>query len=151
MQCLYKIFPLKDQGRWSIIYVIDSYKKQILKYWDYFICYYSYSSAIQYNFIPQLRYKYNVILFVRVSAKFGTCTVMSVNGTLVEDKMFRFKGECAHFWFNKCPIYTHDSASSKYSNNSHETNNCVRHHYKRTRVSPVPGSPRSRLDEGCAP
>ncbi len=35
---------------------------------------------------------------------------MSVNGTLVEDKMRRFKGECAQFSFNKCPIYTHDGA-----------------------------------------
>ncbi len=26
---------------------------------------------------------------------------MSVNGTLVEDKMRRFKGECAHFIFDK--------------------------------------------------
>ncbi len=54
-----------------------------------------------------------VIRFLWISAKFGTCTVVSVNGTLVEDKMRRFKGECAHFSFNKCLIYTHDSASSK--------------------------------------
>jgi hypothetical protein len=60
-----------------------------------------------------------------VSAKFGTCTVVSVNGTLVEDKMRRFKGECAHFSFNKCPIYTHDSASVKFSTHSHETDNSV--------------------------
>jgi hypothetical protein len=33
---------------------------------------------------------------------------VSVNGTLVEDKMRGFKGECAHFSFNKCPIYTHE-------------------------------------------
>ncbi len=44
---------------------------------------------------------YTVIRFVWVSAKFGTCTVMSVNGALVEDKMRRFKGECAHFSFQK--------------------------------------------------
>ncbi len=31
---------------------------------------------------------------------------MSVNGTLVEDKMRTFKGECSQFSFNKCPIYT---------------------------------------------
>ncbi len=30
----------------------------------------------------------------------------------VEDKMRRFKGECAHFSFKKCPIYTHDGASA---------------------------------------
>jgi hypothetical protein len=35
--------------------------------------------------------------------------------------MRRFKGECAHFVFNKCPIYTHDGASAKFSTNSHET------------------------------
>jgi hypothetical protein len=44
-----------------------------------------------------------------------------VNGTLVEDKMRRFKGECAHFSLNKCPIYTHDGASAKFSTNSYET------------------------------
>jgi hypothetical protein len=31
---------------------------------------------------------------------------MSVNGTLVEDKMRRFKGEYAHYSFKKCPIYS---------------------------------------------
>ncbi len=50
---------------------------------------------------------------------------MIVNGTLVEDKMRRFKGECAHFSFNKCPIYTHDGASAKFSTNSDETDNSV--------------------------
>ncbi len=50
---------------------------------------------------------------------------MGVNGTLVEDKMRRFKGECAHFSFNKCPIYTHDGASAKFSTNSHKTDNSV--------------------------
>ncbi len=48
---------------------------------------------------------------------------MSVNGTHVEDKMRRFKGECEHFSFNMCPIYTHDGASAKFSTNSHETDN----------------------------
>jgi hypothetical protein len=46
---------------------------------------------------------------------------MSVNGTCVEDKMGRFKGECAHFTFKMCPIYTHDGASGKFSTNLHET------------------------------
>ncbi len=50
---------------------------------------------------------------------------MSVNETLVDDKKRRFKGECAHFSFNKCPIYTHDGASAKYSTKSHETDNSV--------------------------
>jgi hypothetical protein len=46
-----------------------------------------------------------------------------VTGTLVEDKMRRFKGECEHFSFNKCPIYTHDGASAKFSPNSQEMDN----------------------------
>ncbi len=48
---------------------------------------------------------------------------MSVNGTLAEDKMRRFKGECEHFSFNKCPVYTHDSASAKFNTNSQEADN----------------------------
>ncbi len=66
-----------------------------------------------------------VIRFLWVSAKFGTCTVVSANGTPAEDKMRRFKGEYAHFSFNKRPIYTHDGASYKFSTNSHETENSV--------------------------
>ncbi len=50
---------------------------------------------------------------------------MNVNGIFVEEKMRIFEGECAHFSFNKCPIYTHDSASDKFSTNSHETDNSV--------------------------
>jgi hypothetical protein len=52
---------------------------------------------------------------------------MSVNGTLVEDKMRKFKGECAHFSFTKCPIYAHDGASAKFSTNLQETGNSVEH------------------------
>ncbi len=48
---------------------------------------------------------------------------MRVNGTLVEDKMCRFMGECEHFRFNKCPIYTHDGASAKFCTNSQEMDN----------------------------
>jgi hypothetical protein len=33
----------------------------------------------------------------------------------LEDKMRRFKGECAHFCFKKCPIYTHYGASVKFT------------------------------------
>jgi hypothetical protein len=62
----------------------------------------------------QSKINLTVIRFKRVSAKFGTCTVVSVNGTIVEDKMRRCRGECAHFSFNKCPIYTHDGASGKF-------------------------------------
>ncbi len=68
-------------------------------------------------------FHYTVIRSVWVSAKFGTCTVVSVNGTLVEDKMRRFTGECEHFSFNNCPIYTDDGASAKFSTNSHDTVN----------------------------
>jgi hypothetical protein len=50
-----------------------------------------------------------------------------LNGTLVEDKLRRFKGECEHFRFNKCPIYTHDGASAKFSSNSQEMDNSVDH------------------------
>jgi hypothetical protein len=60
---------------------------------------------------------------MRVSAKFGTCTVVSVNGTLVEDKMRRFNGECGHFSLKMCPIYTYDGASAKFSTNSHKMDN----------------------------
>ncbi len=50
---------------------------------------------------------------------------MSLNGTLVEDEMPRFKGEYARFRFNKCPIYTHDGASAKFSPNSRGADNSV--------------------------
>ncbi len=65
--------------------------------------------------------RHNVIRVVWVSAKFGTCTVVSVKGTLVEDKMCVFTLESTHLIFNKFPIYTHDGASAKFSINSHET------------------------------
>ncbi len=58
-----------------------------------------------------------VIHFLWVSAKFGTCTVVSINGTLVEAKMFTFTLESTHFIFNWCPIYPHDGASAKFSTN----------------------------------
>ncbi len=48
---------------------------------------------------------------------------MCVNRTLVEDKMRRFKGECAQFSFNKCSICTHDGTSAKFSTNSQEMDN----------------------------
>ncbi len=50
---------------------------------------------------------------------------MRVNGRLVEDKMRRFKDECEHFRCNKCPIYTQDGASAKFSTNSQEMDNSV--------------------------
>jgi hypothetical protein len=52
---------------------------------------------------------------------------VSVYGTLIEDEMRRFKGECAHFCFSKCHMYIHDGASADFSTNSHETDNSVRY------------------------
>jgi hypothetical protein len=46
---------------------------------------------------------------------------VSVNGLLVEAKMCIFTLESTQFIFNKCPNYTHDGASAKFSTNSHET------------------------------
>ncbi len=69
---------------------------------------------------------YTVIRFLWVSSKFGTCTVVSVYGTLVEDKMHRFQGEYTHFSFSKCHIYTHDGASACFGTNTHEADNSVR-------------------------
>ncbi len=105
-----------------------------LTQWSLYISYYSEWGMIADNSWPgQLLYEQpvrTVIRFLWVCAKFGTCTVVSVNGTLVEDKMRRLKGECAHFSFNKCPIYTHDGASAKLSTNSHETDTSAVDHFK---------------------
>jgi hypothetical protein len=35
--------------------------------------------------------------------------------------MWKFTLESTHFIFNRCPIYTHDGASSKFRTNSQET------------------------------
>ncbi len=70
-------------------------------------------------------YGYTLVRFLWVSDKFGTCTIVRVNGTLVEDKMRRFKGECEHFILIKGPIYTHDGASVKFSTYSNETDYSV--------------------------
>ena len=78
-------------------------------------------SATQLNLLHQ----YTVIRFLWVSVKFGTCTVMNVNGTFLEDKLCTFTLESTHFIFNLCPIYTHDSASAKFSTNSQETDYSV--------------------------
>ncbi len=79
------------------------------------------------------RRDYTVIRFVWVSAKFGTCTVVSVNGTLFEAKMCTFTLESTHFIFNTCPIYTHNGASAKFSTNLHETDYSVGKEYKKWR------------------
>jgi hypothetical protein len=36
-----------------------------------------------------------------------------------------FQGDYAQFSFNKCPIYTHDGASAKFSTNLHVTDNSL--------------------------
>jgi hypothetical protein len=59
---------------------------------------------------------------------------MSLNGALVEDKLRKFKGEGAHVSFKKCPIYTHDGASAKFSTNSHETDYSVCLHIYRVSI-----------------
>jgi hypothetical protein len=51
----------------------------------------------------------------QISAQFGTCTAVGLNGTLVEAKMFTFTLDCKHFIFNKFPSYTHDGANAKFS------------------------------------
>ncbi len=60
-----------------------------------------------------------------VIAEFGTCTVVSVNATHVEAKICTHTLESMHFIFKKCPIYTFDDASAKFSTNSHETDYSV--------------------------
>ncbi len=61
---------------------------------------------------------YPVIHVVSISAKFDTCPVGGLNGTLVEDKIRTFLGDCDDFSFiHKCPIWTHDSTSAKFSTN----------------------------------
>ncbi len=55
-----------------------------------------------------------MVRFLWVGAGFGACTVVGVGGTLVEEKMRGFKGECAHFGFNECPICTRDCAGAEF-------------------------------------
>jgi hypothetical protein len=43
-----------------------------------------------------------VICFVSTSAKFGICTIVGVNGTLVEAKIHTSKDPSSCFSFNKC-------------------------------------------------
>ncbi len=67
--------------------------------------------------------------------------------------MRRFKGECAHFSFNKCPIYTHDGASAKFTTNSHETDNSVTSQRRvHLRLQPRPSDPeKSKNLVQCVP
>ena len=41
-----------------------------------------------------------------------------------------------HFIFNKCPIYTHDGESAKFSSNSHETDYSVSFQIQLLEISP---------------
>jgi hypothetical protein len=70
---------------------------------------------------------YTAIRFVWDSAKFGMVHVVRVNETLVDAKMCTFTLEFTHFIFSKYIIYTHDGASAKFSNISHETDYSVFH------------------------
>jgi hypothetical protein len=76
----------------------------------------------KYKFILQLEYHTRIYAQTVIVSR-GTCTVVSVNKSLVEDRMCRFKNKFVHFIFKKCPIYTHDGASAKFCTNSHETDN----------------------------
>ncbi len=40
----------------------------------------------------------------QVSANLGTCSVVGLDGTLDEAKVFTFTLECTYFLFYKCPI-----------------------------------------------
>ncbi len=60
------------------------------------------------------RLECTVIRFLWVIAKFGACTVVSLNRTLLEAKICIFTLESTHFIVNKCSIYTHDGASAKF-------------------------------------
>ncbi len=51
--------------------------------------------------------------------------------------MCTFTLESTHFIFSKCPIYTHDSASAKFSTNSHKTD------YSVECLPTIPGGPSS--------
>jgi hypothetical protein len=63
---------------------------------------------------------------------------MRVNGTLVDAKLCTFTLESMHFIFNKCPIYTHDGASAKFSTNSHETDYSAGNHNSNSQKLELP-------------
>ncbi len=64
---------------------------------------------------------YRIMQYVCGCREFGTWTVVSVKGTLVEAKLCTFTLESKHFIFKKCPSYIHDGASAKFSTNWDET------------------------------
>jgi hypothetical protein len=55
----------------------------------------------------------------------------------------RVNVQCAHFSFNKCPIYTHDGASAKFSTNSQETDNSAGVEHQRVKTHGV------KNNKGC--
>ena len=83
--------------------------------------------------MKEMCFSYTVIRFLQVGAKFDTCTVVSVNGTLVEAKMCTFTLESTHFIFNKRHIYTHAGASAKFSTNSKEADYSVLYNHREVR------------------
>ncbi len=65
------------------------------------------------------------ILSLQCGAKFGICTIVSVNEALVNAKMCTFTLDSTHFLFKKCPIYTHDGTNAKFSTSWDETDYSV--------------------------
>ncbi len=53
--------------------------------------------------------------FVSIGAKFGICTVVDLNGILVETKILTFSVASAYYSFNMCPIETNSGANAKFS------------------------------------
>ena len=64
-------------------------------------------------FLAHLTVLYMFCTVHNVICEFGTCIVMSLNRTLVKDKMRTCKGECAQFSFSKCPIDSHGGAGAE--------------------------------------
>ncbi len=63
--------------------------------------------------------QWTVIRLVLISAKFGICTVVGLNGTVIEAKIGTWIGTlaCAYFSFNKCLIKTHDGSNVQFNTN----------------------------------
>ncbi len=66
--------------------------------------YYRRHSSAMPTYFTRYRAPYTVIRFVWVSAKFGTCTVVSVNGILVEAKICTLPLDSSHFIFISVPF-----------------------------------------------
>jgi hypothetical protein len=65
------------------------------------------------------------VWFAASSTLLSVFRELVLNLELVEAKMCALPLESAHFIFNKCPFYTHDGTSVKFSTNSHETDYSV--------------------------